>query len=837
MKTLRLLQGSLVFLPLALNAVQGEGPGTFFNPTDGNAVSSVRCRTNAAARVTVAFLGGSITEMNGYRPLVMRMLRDRHPFVDFVEIAAGLSSTCSDTGALRMDRDVLAHDTPDLLIVDVAVNDDQDGHFDLRRCVRGLEGIVRRMLMANPKCRVVIAQMVNRHQYELLQTGDVPVPYAAARQVAERYGLGIADVGSALAASAKAGGFSWKDYKDCHPSQEGCMFGAKVVMETISDVFDPMSRPQAAMLPDPIDEGSLCFGRELDMRSVRTEDGWRVSDLDWNSVPGSKRRYFTQGEVLWCDRTNAMAAVWFSGNALGALLTAGPDAGDLEVSVDNGDFRRIRLRADYGQLHYPYMLMLAEDLDDDAHVVRFRAVPAKRESGTGSVIRINRLYANVRSETARWQDAIDEAARVGGGRVSIPAGRHRVGGLLMRSNVELHLEDGAELNALTGLENYHLVERPYSEGIWSAVVMGVGVTNVAITGKGVINGRGGTWPEPTREDFNRGCQEGLRPRGIFFTEAKDIRLEDFTLRDSPCWGIVIKACDGVVAKRVKIDSHANWNNDGFDIEAKNVLVEDCEADTGDDPFCLKSNDPNFVCANIVFRRCTARGQANAFKIGTATHGLVRNVRYEDIRCDVGRRICTKLEDGTPMKLLSFHYQCKITPRYPTGCMLCGLAFECVDGGAVEDVVVDGMEIVDGVCEPIFIRSDFRKVGRHSVKIKPNILNRLRNIRISNVRGKAMGPYASAIVGVDGFRIENVVLKDIDITVAGAGEEASRKALETPVPYKFDCYPTPDIFWPHIFPAYGLYIDRADDVRLENVHFRLDGGTPDMRPEFVEVGGL
>ena len=209
----------------------------------------------------------------------------------------------------------------------------------------------------------------------------------------------------------------------------------------------------------------------------------------------------------------------------------------------------------------------------------------------GQLKLLNGLCGSDTNETASIQAEIDAVAANGGGRVTVAAGIHRVGGLLMRSNVELHLEEGAELNAVTGLENYHLVERPYSEGIWSAIVMGVGVTNVAITGKGVINGRGGTWPEPTEEDFKRGCQEGLRPRGIFFTEAKDIRLEDFTLRDSPCWGIVIKACDGLVAKRVKIDSHANWNNDGFDIEAKNVLVEDCEADTGDDPFCLKSNDP------------------------------------------------------------------------------------------------------------------------------------------------------------------------------------------------------------------------------------------------------
>ena len=437
------------------------------------------------------------------------------------------------------------------------------------------------------------------------------------------------------------------------------------------------------------------------------------------------------------------------------------------------------------------------------------------------------LHATV--ETAMFQAQIDAIAESGGGRVVVPAGVHRVGGLIMRSNVELHLEEDAELNAMTGLVNYKQVELPYSEGVWSAIVMGIGVTNIAITGPGVINGRGGAWPEPTEEDFKRGNQEGLRPRGIFLADAKGIRLSDFTLKDAACWGIVLKACDGVVAKRVKIDSHANWNNDGFDIEAKNVLVEDCEADTGDDAFVIKSNDPNFACENIVFRNCAARGQANGFKIGTATHGIVRNVRYENIRCDVGRRICTKLEDGTPMKLLKFHYRCDITERYPTGCQLNALAFECVDGGAVEDIVVNGLQIVDGVRAPFFIRSDRRKIGVHSVKTRPNTLNRLRNIRIENVRGRVMGPYASAIVGVDGFSVQDVVLKNVDLVVAGAGKEASRKAMETPFPYKFDCYPSPDIYYPHIFPAYGLYVDRADGVRLENVRFRLEDDTVDVRP--------
>ena len=197
-------------------------------------------------------------------------------------------------------------------------------------------------------------------------------------------------------------------------------------------------------------------------------------------------------------------------------------------------------------------------------------------------------------ETAQWQAAIDAAAAAGGGRVTVPAGVHPVGQLDLRSNVELHLEKGAVLEGAAGMENYRIVTLPYSEGTWSAVVAGFGVTNVAISGEGEINGRG----ERFSMDFSNAprnvCHEGLRPRGVFFADSANIRLEDFTLRDAACWGIVFKCCDGVVARRVKVDSHAHENNDGFDIEARNVLLEDCDVDGGDDGICIKSDRKSVV---------------------------------------------------------------------------------------------------------------------------------------------------------------------------------------------------------------------------------------------------
>lgn len=85
----------------------------------------------------VAFLGGSITEMEGYRPLVEKWLTERFPQTKFSFIRAGISSTCSNTGAFRFQRDVVAQGPVDLLLVEFAVNDDQDAHHDADGCVRG----------------------------------------------------------------------------------------------------------------------------------------------------------------------------------------------------------------------------------------------------------------------------------------------------------------------------------------------------------------------------------------------------------------------------------------------------------------------------------------------------------------------------------------------------------------------------------------------------------------------------------------------------------------------------------------------------------------------------
>lgn len=377
-------------------AMAETGPGTYFVPKSGTANVAADAPRNekAVARRTVAFLGGSITEMHGFRPRVMAMLRGKYPNVDFVEIAAGLSSTCSDTGAFRIGDDVLKIGVPDLFIVEEAANDDQDGHFDRTRCIRGLEGIVRQVRAANPACEIVVGLMVTKKQYDQLSAGQIPVSYAAGADVAAHYGAALADVGTALVKSAKAGGMSWKEYRDCHPSPEGCDFGAKVVMDAIGQVFDPMRQPAAKPLPPPMDVFSYFRARTVPREEMDLGDGWRISAPDWKRIPGNKRDYFCRGEAVWSETPGAVLEVRFCGSAIGAMLTAGPDAGDLEVSVDGGEWTLRRLRAEYGDLHYPYTEIFADGLDAKRHSVRLRVAKAERKGKVCTAIRLHRICVN-----------------------------------------------------------------------------------------------------------------------------------------------------------------------------------------------------------------------------------------------------------------------------------------------------------------------------------------------------------------------------------------------------------------------------------------------------------
>ena len=387
--------------------------------------------------------------------------------------------------------------------------------------------------------------------------------------------------------------------------------------------------------------------------------------------------------------------------------------------------------------------------------------------------------------TAALQAAVDKVSASGGGTVRVPAGKYVVAGICLKDNVTLQLDEGAVLLGATNHLDY--AGRPL------AVVSATGAQNVAVVGKGTIDGRG--WAAPVRDNAPH------RWKDCLFFRCRNVRVEGVRLVDPASWTCHFRECDGVVARGVTIHGHTNFNNDGFDIDSKNVLIEDCTVDSDDDAICLKSDSPDFVCENVEVRNCRLSSNCNFIKFGTASLGGFRN-------CHVHH--CTLLASETS-RLRKWIGLPGVTDTC-TG--LAGIALEMVDGGVMENVHVHDIMMLHGVQTPILVRLARRRTHKSGAK------SFLRDVLIENVTSKSSASIiASSITGVPGLRPQDVTLRNLDLTVKGGGRAAHAAAQ---VPEVEKCYPENRMFKMPL-PAYGFYVRHADGVRFENVKLRWAGG--------------
>ena len=360
----------------------------------------------------VAFIGGSITQMEGWRVKVMAELEARFPKTKFTFVCAGLSSTCSDTGAYRIDEHILSKDAPDLIFVEYAVNDSGDGYYLRGRhdpatydthALRGVEGVIRRIREKDRRTDIVMTYFVNRSQLDDLCAGKTPKTYAIDDCVARHYNVTTVSIGAALAAAEKAGTFDWKRYgADCHPHEEGCEF----ILGQYRKLFDaewsaetPLAKARKWIpVPEAIDPLNYSLGRFLGFDKVSLGEGWTVGPVDWTKQPGSCRADYRNGAILTADKVGATCSFEFKGTAVGAFVLAGPDTGSLEVSIDGGAFASYEMFSPYSKgakgLHYPFVETFADDLAYAKHTVVLRVGKGRNANATGNWVRIYRLCIN-----------------------------------------------------------------------------------------------------------------------------------------------------------------------------------------------------------------------------------------------------------------------------------------------------------------------------------------------------------------------------------------------------------------------------------------------------------
>jgi lysophospholipase L1-like esterase len=347
---------------------------------------------------TVAFIGGSITEMNGYRPMACEILQRRFPKTAFTFINAGISSTCSTTGAFRFESDVLSKGPVDLLFVEFAVNDDQDAHHTRAACIRGMEGIIRHARQANPETDIVMTFFANESILKTLRGGQTPLTIEAHTAVADAYQVPTLHLAQEVADEIQAGALTWEQYGGVHPAPRGNAICARMIDELFSRAWaKPLPREIAATpLPvprAPLDPQSYANGRFVGPGAATVKQGWALGVPDWSALKGGKRAQFTSVPMLCATEPGAELALAFSGSAVGAYIVAGPDAGTVEASVDNGPFQKTNLYHAYSKgLHYPRTVMFAVGLPEGPHTLTLRVSPDTQSDGHAA--RIIQFVAN-----------------------------------------------------------------------------------------------------------------------------------------------------------------------------------------------------------------------------------------------------------------------------------------------------------------------------------------------------------------------------------------------------------------------------------------------------------
>ncbi|MES2921792.1 MAG: glycoside hydrolase family 28 protein [Verrucomicrobiota bacterium] len=273
--------------------------------------------------------------------------------------------------------------------------------------------------------------------------------------------------------------------------------------------------------------------------------------------------------------------------------------------------------------------------------------------------------------TAALAKAITACHDAGGGRVVVPAGVWLTGAVHLKSNVNLHLADGATLRFSPDSTKYLPLVLTRFEGIecmnYSPLIYAFEQENVAITGKGTLDGTASletwwSWNDPSkgrptkqvaaRKRLDDQGTDGvpvaerihgegsfLRPTFIQPYRCKNVLIEGVTIINSPMWEMNPVLCTNVTVRGVNVRTHGS-NNDGCNPEScKDVLIEDCLFDTGDDCIAIKSgrnNDGRRIgvpSENIVIRRCTMREGHGGVTMGSEISGGVRNVFVSDCKMD------------------------------------------------------------------------------------------------------------------------------------------------------------------------------------------------------------
>ena len=348
---------------------------------------------------TVAFLGGSITEMKGWRDMICEDLKQRFPYTKFTFIDAGIPSTGSTPGAFRLADDVLSKAKVDLLFVEAAVNDDTNG-FNAIEQVRGMEGIVRHALLSNPSMDIMMLHFIYDPFIPKLDGGQMPDVILNHERVANHYLIPSVNLATEIAARMREGEFNWEQFGGTHPKPLGHSYYAATINKVLDEMYAPCAVADAAVKPHvlpavPLDGYSYTNGKLVDIRQAHISKGWQLVPSWTPRLTAETRPGFVDVPMLETDRPGAKLTLDFEGTAVGIFCVSGPAAGILEYSVDGAPFKKLdTFTAWSGGLYIPWVYMFDTELPKGKHRLTLRMSKDHHPQSKGTSCQIRQFVVN-----------------------------------------------------------------------------------------------------------------------------------------------------------------------------------------------------------------------------------------------------------------------------------------------------------------------------------------------------------------------------------------------------------------------------------------------------------
>ena len=427
--------------------------------------------------------------------------------------------------------------------------------------------------------------------------------------------------------------------------------------------------------------------------------------------------------------------------------------------------------------------------------------------------------------------AIAAATAAGGGTVRVPAGTYLSGSIHLQSNVHLLIDAGAtllgapqELNAYDETEPFTL--GGYQDGghcfFHNSLLWGENLTNVAITGQGMINGGGLVRDDGVLDEMvgfnhfdppvtNAGASVRLGNKAIALKLCRNVLLRDVTIFHGGHFAVLVTGCDDLTVDNVTMDT----DRDGIDIDCcHNTMVSNCRINSPlDDGLCPKSTfalgERRFT-ENLTIVNC----QVSGFQEGTLLDGTMKPSRGRVGRIKFGTEASGGFRNCTIANCTFRH--CR------------GLALEEVDGGLLENITIQNLAMMDITDYAIYLTT-----GKRNRTPDNHTPSRMRNILISNVIADLDGKMNGIqIMGLPEQPIENVRLENIRLMGDGGG--TTKDAERTPKELGTG-YPEPGKLG--TLSAYGIFARHIKGLELDNIQcgFR----TNELRPAavFADVQSL